>query len=158
MKQKLRPYIISVAFSVGMGLLSALLTRGNMDIYKEVVTPPLSPPSFLFPIVWTVLYILMGISAGMIYTNRKALPKQKKSALFTYAVSLVVNFLWSIIFFNLRAFFFAFIWLLLLLLLIIATFLQYRKINKTASYLQIPYAVWVTFAGYLNLGIWAMNK
>ena len=158
MKQKIRPYIISVAFSVGVGLLSALLTRGNMDIYKEVETPPLSPPSFLFPIVWTVLYILMGISAGMIYTNRKALPKQKESALLTYTASLVVNFFWSIIFFNMRAYFFAFIWLLLLLFLIISTILQYRKINKTASYLQIPYAVWVIFAGYLNFGIWFLNR
>ena len=158
MKQKLRPYIISVAAAVSVGIISALLTRGNMDIYKEVVTPPLSPPSFLFPIVWTVLYILMGISAAMIYTNRKALPKQKESALYTYIASLIVNFLWSIIFFNIRAYFFAFIWLLLLLFLIIATFLQYRKINKNAAYLQIPYAVWVTFAGYLNLGIWILNK
>ena len=158
MKHKLRPYIISVAVSVGVGLLSALLTRGNMDIYKEVVTPPLSPPSFLFPIVWTVLYILMGISAAMIYTDKKAPAKQKESALFTYVASLVVNFFWSIIFFNMRAYFFAFIWLLLLLFLIIATILQYRKINPIAAYLQIPYAVWVTFAGYLNLGIWILNK
>lgn len=158
MKQKLRPYIISVAAAVSVGIISALLSRENMNIYEEVATPPLSPPSFLFPIVWTVLYILMGISAAMIYTDRKANLKQKESALFTYIASLIVNFLWSIIFFNIRAFFFAFIWLLLLLFLIISTILQYRKINKTASYLQIPYAVWVTFAGYLNLGIWAINK
>ena len=158
MKQKLRPYIISVAVSVGVGLFSALLTRGNMDIYKEVVTPPLSPPSFLFPVVWSVLYILMGISAAMIYTDSIASERQKDRALYTYAASLVVNFFWSIIFFNMRAFLFSFLWLLLLLYLIISTILQYRKINQTAAYLQIPYAVWVTFAGYLNLTIWILNR
>lgn len=158
MKQKIKPYVISIAISLAVGIISALLTRGNMNIYKEVVTPPLSPPSFLFPVVWTVLYILMGISAAMIYTDKYASKRQKDLALYTYAASLFVNFFWSIIFFNMRAFLFAFIWLLLLLYLIVSTILQYRKINPTAAYLQIPYALWVTFAGYLNFGIWFLNR
>ena len=158
MKQKAKTYIISIAISLSVGIISALLTRGNMNIYKEITTPPLSPPSFLFPIVWTVLFILMGISAAMIYETRTAPKRQKDTALSTYAASLFVNFFWSIIFFNMRAFLFAFIWILLLLFLIIATILQYRKINSTAAYLQIPYAVWVTFAAYLNFGIWILNR
>lgn len=158
MKLKIRPYVISILISLSVGIISALVTRENMNIYEEVVTPPLSPPSFLFPIVWTLLYILMGISAAMIYTDNIAPKRLKDRAIYTYAASLFVNFFWSIIFFNMRAFLFSFLWLLLLLFLIISTILQYRKINATAAYLQIPYAVWVTFAGYLNLGIWLLNR
>ncbi|MBR7132126.1 MAG: tryptophan-rich sensory protein [Clostridia bacterium] len=154
---KIKPYIISILTALAVGGLSALLTRNNMDIYSTVNTPPLSPPSILFPIVWTVLYILMGISAAMIYTDNKASDAEKKSALYTYAASLLVNFFWSIIFFNMRAFLFAFIWILLLLFLIIRTIMKYYRIKPLAAYLQIPYALWVAFAGYLNFGIWYLN-
>lgn len=158
MKKQTRNFIISVAISLGVGILSALLTRGNMNIYEEVSTPPLSPPSFLFPVVWTVLYILMGISAAMVYNTRTSPLARRKETLTLYYVSLFFNFFWSIIFFNIRAFLFAFVWLLVLLALIILTIVKYYKINKTAAYLQIPYAVWVIFAGYLNFGIWILNK
>lgn len=157
MFKKIKPYAISILISVGVGALSALITRGNMDLYDEIRTPPLAPPSILFPIVWTVLYILMGISAAMIYLNRTSDFKKRTAALATYASSLVVNFAWSIIFFNFKAYFFAFIWLLLLLYLVIKTIVQYRGIDKIAAYLQIPYAIWVTFAGYLSFGIWILN-
>ena len=157
MLKKIKPYAISILIALAVGGISALLTMGNMDIYKEVRTPPLSPPSILFPIVWTILYILMGVSAGMIYTDRNSEYKERTAALATYASSLVVNFAWSIIFFNLRAFLFAFIWLLFLFYLIIKTIIAYKKINPTAAYLQIPYALWVAFAGYLNFGIWLLN-
>lgn len=157
MFKKIKPYAISILISVGVGALSALITRGNMDLYDEIRTPPLAPPSILFPIVWTVLYILMGISAAMIYLNRTSDFKKRTAALATYASSLVVNFAWSIIFFNFKAYFFAFIWLLLLLYLVVKTIVQYRGIDKIAAYLQIPYAIWVTFAGYLSFGIWILN-
>ena len=121
MFSKLKPYIISILIALAVGGASALLTMGNMDIYNEIRTPPLSPPSILFPIVWTILYILMGISAAIIYTNTNSTDKLKKEALVPYASSLIVNFAWSIIFFNFRAFFVAFLWLLLLLFLIIKT-------------------------------------
>ena len=158
MFSKIKPYIVSVFIALGVGGLSALLTMGNMDIYKEITTPPLSPPSILFPIVWTVLYILMGISAAMIFKDNMASVKKKKIALSPYASSLIVNFAWSIIFFNFKAFLIAFLWLLLLLYLIIKTIVLYRKINKAAAYLQIPYAIWVAFAGYLNAGIFILNR
>ena len=158
MKKQTRNFIVSVAISLGVGILSALLTRGNMNIYEELSTPPLSPPSFLFPVVWTVLYVLMGISANMVYNTRTSPPARRKEALTLYYVSLFFNFFWSIIFFNLRAFLFSFVWLLVLLALIILTIVKYYKINKNAAYFQIPYAVWVTFAGYLNFGIWLLNK
>lgn len=157
MWQKIKPYVISILISVGVGALSALLTMGSMNIYSELRTPPLSPPSVLFPIVWSVLFVLMGVSAAIIYSYREKMPENVKSALTTYGASLIVNFFWSIIFFNLRLFLASFVWLLLLLFLIIKTILQYRKINKAAAYLQIPYALWVAFAGYLNFGIWVLN-
>ena len=125
---ELKTYLISIGIALAVGGLSALLTSGNMNLYEEIITPPLSPPSWVFPVVWTVLFILMGISAAMIYLDRFSPTPQKKSALYTYALSLIVNFFWSIIFFNMRAFLFAFIWLLLLLYLIIRTIMKYYKV------------------------------
>lgn len=153
----LKPYIISILISLGVGGLSAFLTRNNMNIYSEVTMPPPELPSILFPIVWTVLYILMGIGAAMVYTAPQV-PSKKKAALTVYGISLGVNFLWNIVFFNLRAFMVAFIILLLLLALIVKTIFSYLKIYPPAAYLQIPYALWVIFAGYLNFGIWWLNR
>ncbi len=158
MTKKIKTYILSILIALGVGGLSALSTRNNMSLYRDIITPPLSPPSVLFPIVWTVLFILMGISAAIIYLDKDAKPADIDSALLTYALSLIVNFFWSIIFFNQRAFLLAFIWLLLLLFLIVRTIVKYYKINPTAAYLQIPYALWVTFAGYLTFAIWYLNR
>ena len=158
MKEKVKSYVYSLIIALGVGGLSALFTSGNMDIYKEIVKPPLSPPSIVFPIVWTILFTLMGISAAMIYNNNSATRLERDSALLTYGVSLVFNFFWSIIFFNLQMYLFAFIWLLALLYFIIKTIIKYYKIDKTAAYLQIPYLIWVTFAGYLNFAIWYLNR
>ena len=157
MWKKIKPYFISIVIALGVGGLAAFLTRNSMDIYKEINTPPLSPPSWLFPVVWTILYILMGISAAMIYKEKGSFDGTKEKALVTYAASLIFNFAWSIVFFNLKGFGVAVIILLILLFLIIRTILLYRKINKIAAYMQIPYAVWVAFAGYLNIGIWILN-
>lgn len=158
MKEKVKSYVYSLIIALGVGGLSALFTSGNMDIYKEIVKPPLSPPSIVFPIVWTILFTLMGISAAMIYNNNSASKLERDSALLTYGVSLVFNFFWSLIFFNLQMYFFAFLWLLALLYFIIKTIIKYYKIDKTAAYLQIPYLIWVTFAGYLNFAIWYLNR
>ena len=157
MWKKIKPYIVSILLALGIGGFSALLTMGNMDIYNEIKSPPLSPPSILFPIVWTVLYILMGISAAIIYTKREDNYYEASYGLRAYTISLFFNFLWSIVFFNFKWFGFAFFWLLGLLFFIIKTIVSYYKVNKLAAYLQIPYAIWVTFAGYLNFGIWMLN-
>lgn len=157
MWKKIKPFVISISIALAVGGLSALLTMGNMDIYDELNTPPLSPPSILFPIVWTVLYILMGISAAIIYTQRENNFHEAQTGLRAYAISLFFNFLWSIVFFNFKWFGFAFFWLLGLLFFIIKTIVCYYKVNKSAAYLQIPYAIWVAFAGYLNFGIWMLN-
>ena len=161
MWKKIKPYIlpfaVSIAIPLSVGLFSALLTKDNMNIYGEINTPPLSPPSWLFPIAWTILYILMGVSSALIYINKEKNPPEAKCGLYFYALSLVANFLWSIIFFNLGAFLFALICLGILLYLIIKTIMSYHKVYKTAAYLQIPYALWVAFAGYLNAAIFILN-
>ena len=148
--QKAKPYIISILIALGVGGLSALLTMGNMDVYSQILKPSFAPPGFIFPIVWGILYVLMGISAARVYI--------KGGNLFYYAIQLIFNFFWSIFFFNFRWFLFSFIWLLGLLFLIVRTIMKYRRIKPIAAYLQIPYALWVAFAGYLNLAIWLLNK
>ena len=155
--RKYLPYIVSCIISLGVGIISAIVTSGSMDIYERIVKPPLAPPAILFPIVWTALYILMGISSGRIWVMREQNPAEAKDALSVYAMSLAVNFLWSVIFFNFGAFLVAFVWILFLLALIIATVLRYIKLDKLSAYLQIPYIVWVAFATYLNLAIFLLN-
>ncbi|MBQ4604800.1 MAG: tryptophan-rich sensory protein [Clostridia bacterium] len=158
MKNKIKTYVISIATALAVGGLSALATADNMDIYSEIERPPLSPPSILFPIVWTILFILMGISAAMIFLKREKNPETARNSLIIYGISLILNFFWSIIFFNMQAFLFAFIWIILLWASILLTIIGYRKISPFAAALQVPYLLWVTFAAYLNLAIFIINK
>lgn len=152
--KKAKPYIFSILLSLTVGGLSALATANNMNIYDKINPPPLAPPGWLFAVVWTVLFILMGISAAIIFTSKS---KRKDDALFIYAVSLVLNFSWSIFFFNMQSFIVAFIILIALWVSIVITIIQYYKINKAAAWLQLPYLLWVTFAGYLNAAIILLN-
>lgn len=162
MLEKIKPYIlpfsVAIAIPLTVGTLSAALTKDSMDVYSMLKTPPLSPPSIVFPIVWTILFILMGISSALVYVNRENNPDAAKRGLIYYAISLVLNFLWSIVFFHLEAAFFALIILAMLLYFIIQSILQYYKVSPLAAYLQIPYMLWVAFAGYLNAGIWLLNQ
>lgn len=151
MWSRIKPYVYFIALSLGVGALSALLTRNNMNIYDDIVTPPLSPPMWLFPVVWGILYMLMGISAGLVYKEEKSVPA-------VFYVQLAVNFLWSIIFFNLRMFLLSSIWLVLLIALIWRMIREFRAVDIRAAYLQYPYLVWCIFALYLNIGIWWLNK
>ena len=157
MQSKTKPYVYSIVLTLAVGGLSALLTAGNMNIYEKVKMPPLSPPSWLFPVVWTILYILMAISFARVYIERKNSPRMRRNAIGIYALNLIFNFLWSIFFFNCGAYLFSFIWLLALWLLILATTVSFYRLSDLAGYLMIPYLIWVTFAGYLNLGIFLLN-
>ena len=152
--KKAKPYVFSILLALTVGGLSALATANNMNIYDKITMPPLSPPGWLFPVVWTILFILMGISAALIFVSDSA---QKESALFVYAVSLVLNFTWSILFFNMQAFILSFIVLVGLWVSIIITIVKYFTIDKRAAWLQLPYLIWVTFAGYLNAAIVILN-
>ena len=146
----------SLVFSLGTGGLAAFITAGSMNQYERMYQPQLAPPGWLFPVVWTILYILMGIAAYLIYESEAknaAQESEKQAALEIYAVQLVVNFIWPILFFNLNAYLLSFAWLLLLWYLILQTIRKFYAIDKTAGILLIPYLLWVTFAGYLNLAI-----
>ncbi len=153
----LKTYVVAIIIPLVVGGLAAFLTRGNMMLYGQIVKPPLAPPPILFPIVWTILYILMGISSARVYLKKESMPQEVSSALTVYALQLGFNFFWSLIFFNLRAFFFAFWWILILWALIIIMILKFHKIDGIAAAINIPYLLWVTFAAYLNLAIYILN-
>ena len=155
-KSKIKPYAVSILLTLAVGGLSGFLTSMGMDSFDALTKPPLTPPSFLFPIVWTVLFILMGVGAARIYLTE--LTAARNRALIVYVVQLAVNFLWSIIFFNLQSYGFAFFWLILLWVLILTMIYLFCKVDKPAALLQIPSAIWVTFSGYLNLMIWLLNR
>ena len=140
MWQKLKPYIIFVGSALAVGGLSALITGNSMDNYARLVQPPFAPPGWLFPVVWTALFILMGIGAARVYIAGG--PYR--------SVSLAL-------FFRLEARMFAFVWLLLLLTLVLFMTAEFKKSDKTAALLQIPYILWLCFAGYLNLVIYLLN-
>lgn len=158
-KNKINVYVVSILIAMGTGALASYFTsEGMQTLYAEIQTPPLAPPAIVFPIVWTLLYFLMGMSAAMIWANDE--PEKastRRRALVVYAASLAVNFSWCFVFFSFRAFGLSFIWLLALLALILKTICEYKKISPRAAYWQIPYAIWVCFAGYLTCGIWLMN-
>ena len=157
MWQKIKTYGISIAIPLAVGGLSALITRNSMDIYDKINQPFLAPPSWLFPIAWTILYVLMGISTGMIYEDRTANKEDKKKAFMFYGFNLFLNFFWSIIFFNFGAFLIAFLWLMLLIFVIVKMITAFSKVNSAAAYLQVPYILWCCFASYLTASIWLMN-
>lgn len=156
MWKKIKPYVISIIIALGVGGLSALITKDNMNIYDTIIKPPLTPPSWLFPVVWSILFVLMGISSAIIFEKSKGNLKGEKP-LIIYGVQLLVNFIWNIIFFNLNAFLFSFVWLIFLWVLIILMIYLFCKVDKTAALLQVPYLLWVSFAGYLNLMIYILN-
>ncbi|MBR4101089.1 MAG: tryptophan-rich sensory protein [Oscillospiraceae bacterium] len=139
-----------------VGALSGLLSGNFSSFYSELVKPPLSPPGILFPIVWAILYAIMGISAYMIYTS-DAGDMKKRNALSLYAAQLFFNFLWSIVFFRFEQPAAALGVLLLLAILIVLMILAFRKIRPLAGYLNIPYLLWVLFAMYLNIGFVLLN-
>lgn len=150
-------YLFWIIFTEAVGALSGWLTRDGVNFFNAFMTkPPLSPPAVVFPVTWAILYLLMGIGAARI--DIKRIPKSHSRALWLYLLQLAFNFLWSIVFFNVRAYLFAFLWLAVLWLIILAMILEFRKIDSRAAWMQVPYLFWVLFAGYLNLGVWVLNK
>ena len=154
MKINWKALIISLIIPLAVGGLSAFLTRDSMMIYEQITQPPLAPPSILFPIVWTILFALMGVSSYLVYTSDA---KNKKEALSLYGVQLIVNFIWPLLFFNMQAFLASFLWLLLLWVLVALMIRQFYIARPIAGYLQIPYLIWLTFAAYLNFAIFLLN-
>lgn len=145
--------IIAILIPIAVGTLSSLFS-GNMSIYSRINRPPLSPPGALFPIVWTILYVLMGISSYLIYESDSP---YKGKALTIYGAQLFFNFFWSIIFFGFSQYLLAFLWLLALIALIIIMIYTFYQISPLSAYLQIPYLLWCLFAAYLNFMIYKLN-
>ena len=159
MKINTKQMIKFIAVPLIVGGVSAFFTRKGMNMFDVWKQPPLSPPAWLFPIVWTILYILMGIASYLVYySDKEENEKQNKQlALKIYGIQLLVNFLWPIFFFNFQWLLFSFIWLLLLWILVYFMLFMFGKFSKPAMYMIIPYLIWLTFAGYLNFGIWWLN-
>ena len=157
MKQKWKSLLICLLLPVAAGALSALLSREGMGNFSQLNQPPLSPPAWLFPVVWTALYLMMGLASWQVLRSGKP-SGAVQNALQWYAAQLAVNFFWSIIFFRLELYLTAFLWLCLLWVLILVTLFRFRRIRASAGWLLLPYLIWVTFAGYLNLGIWLLNR
>ena len=156
-KSTRKTYAFWILLTEAIGALSGWLTRTATKSYNEtIIQPPLSPPAIVFPIVWGILFALMGIGAARIYLSPASSARSRSLLLFL--IQLAFNFFWSIIFFNFQAFGFAFIWLIILWVLILLMILSFRKVDKIAALLQIPYLLWVTFAAYLNFGVWLFNK
>lgn len=156
MKTKWKSPVIAVLIPLLTGAVSALLSMDGMKNFALLNKPPLSPPGWLFPTVWTVLYVLMGI-ASFLVEKSSVPPAQKRSALMLYGVQLFFNFFWAIIFFRLQQYLLALFWLLALWLLLYMTLHEFMKIKKSAGLLLLPYLAWVTFAGYLSFGIFLLN-
>lgn len=148
------PLIICIAIPLIVGFISSMLTRNVNAQYRMMVKPPLAPPAWLFPIAWTILYVLMGIASYAMYVSENVM-----STIFIaiYGIQLVMNFFWDIIFFNGGAYYFSFIWLLVMWAIILSLIVLCWNNVRSASYFLIPYAVWVTYAAYLNFGIAVLN-
>jgi len=156
MKMNWKLLIKCIAIPLVVGGVSALITRNAMGQFASMNQPPLSPPAWLFPIVWTTLYTLMGISLYLVLqSGGEEVWINRGTSLYVY--QLIVNFLWPTFFFNLQWYLFSFFWLLFLWGLVLVMILVFSKTSKLAAYLQIPYFIWLTFAAYLNLGIWWLN-
>ena len=156
MKLRWKELFVAIFVPLAVGGLSTLITGDAMSSFDMLEKPPLSPPPWLFPAVWTVLYTLMGAASYLVYTSG-APRADKVLSLGLYGFQLFFNFFWSIIFFSLEKYLFAFVWLFVMWLLILMTTLAFRGISRGAAWLMVPYILWVVFAGYLNLGVYLLN-
>lgn len=156
MKRKGKTLLICLALPLAVGLLASLLTLGGMRDYAGMAKPPLAPPGWLFPVAWTLLYLLMGLASWLV-VGAAASEERKQEALSFYAVSLAANFLWPLVFFGLGRYFLALFCLVVLLLLVLLTWRQFRRLDRRAGALLAPYILWLCFAAYLNLGAVILN-
>lgn len=150
-------YVICVLLVELCGFGVGMMTREGTAIYRDTIAkPPLSPAPIAFPIAWTILYALMGISLARVIMSEAS--GDRTAAIALFAAQLVFNLAWCFIFFKAQRFGFAFIWLLIMFMLVVLMFLRFRKIDAIAANIQIPYMLWLVFAGYLNLGVWILNR
>lgn len=152
-----RDFVISVAIPIFVGVLATLLTAEGMMAFAGMEKPPLTPPDWLFPIVWTLLYAMMGIASYLIAVSGADSMKIDEALLF-YGIQLFTNFIWVLFFFGFERYFASVLIIVALWLFIFHTIQLFLPISKKAAYLMIPYLIWVTFAVYLNVGVWWLNR
>ena len=156
MRKNRKYLLICLAVPLAVGGLSALLTRGGMERFKSLNKPPLTPPGWLFPVVWTILFLMMGAASYLAWKSGRP-RRAARTALTLYGVQLAFNFLWSMLFFNMGLYLAAFFELIALWLLILLTAARFYRLSRGAGYLLLPYLLWVAFAGYLNFGVYLLN-
>lgn len=150
-------WIAGLALPLAVGGLAARLTMGSMATYGALVQPPLAPPPWVFPVAWTVLYLLMGIASVLVF-RADAPQAEKKRALTLYGVQLAVNFVWPLLFFRAGLYGASLVWLIFLLVLVLATIAAFRQVSRAAAWLLVPYVLWLLFAAYLNAAVWVLNR
>ena len=155
-KIKWKQLLICVAVPLAVGALAGFLSRKGMESYQGMYKPLLAPPGWVFPVAWTILYVLMGVASYLVYSSA-ASPERIRRAMAAYALQLAANFIWPLIFFVLHAYLAAFIWLILLFALALVCALRFGYIDARAGKLMAPYLFWLFFAAYLNLGVYLLN-
>lgn len=156
-KANAKNYVFSITLPLALGAAAGFLTRGGMEQYSAYVQKPaFSPPDIVFPIAWSILYILMGYGAARVRAAG-ASPAQKQ-AMQLYYMQLFVNFCWSFLFFGLALYLFSFVWLLLLCALVFLMIRAFYPLDKPAALLQVPYMLWLLFAASLNFGVYILNR
>ena len=153
MKINYKYLLLSILLPVFLGSFIGFLTAPFNDYY-EIILPSFAPSGILFPIIWTILYILMGISSYIVATSNFS---NKYDALFIYGIQLVINLFWSVWFFVFKFYLLSFIWILLLIAFVVIMIKKFYEISKLSAYLQIPYLLWLVFAGILNISIYLLN-
>ncbi len=153
---KIRPYVGFSALALLVGGLSSMITQGQMEAFSALRQPPLSPPGWVFPVAWTILYLLMGVGMAIVWRNSDG--ERRRRAVMIWSVQLAANFLWPLLFFLWQLRLLSLVWLAVLLILVANMTSEFEKTSITAARLQIPYLLWLLFAAYLNLGVWILNR
>lgn len=156
MKKNTKYLLLCLAVPLAVGALSSLFTRDGMEQFQQLNKPPLTPPGWLFPVVWTILFLMMGAASYLVWKSGRP-RRAARTALTLYGVQLAFNFLWSMLFFNMGLYLAAFFELIALWLLILLTAARFYRLSRGAGYLLLPYLLWVAFAGYLNFGVYLLN-
>ncbi len=154
--KKALPFMVFTAIALAVGALAGFFTHGSMEEFEALAKPPLSPPGWVFGVVWSVLYVLMGISAALVWRAHGS--DERTGALVLWGIQLPVNFFWPIFFFAFEYRLLAFIWLLLLAVLVAVMIARMYRVRSAAAYIQLPYLAWLLFALYLNMGVYLLNK
>ena len=159
MKHKIQygPLALALAIPLAVGGFSAFLTRDGMKYFQTLPKPPLTPPAWAFPAAWTILYLLMGAASYLVWVSGVSASRRDR-ALTVYGLNLALNLLWPIVFFTMRFYFAAFLLLLVLWVMAVTAALLFSCIEEKAGKLLIPYIVWLSFAAYLNVGVWVLNR